>query len=344
MFQKVDFVQTAQIFSDKETCVKFAENLEFTCSKDLDGLLWHGQIKNVKGDFEITKIIQNFHDGNSSACFYEKLENKFNLFSSSYVSCKFFITANIELKEMSEEMQIVSYQLYIPSSRLICLKLFHFIKSEFFLPGYDSLKFTYYIKKIKESYEKDIEIYVENPYDIEIQGKKGDFKIEQSSSKNVDIILSFNVTGQKLDTCESEMTKQKCEVGESRPESVIPSQLSNKNSKLIKIGSNRRFPDVFFITSDGTKIPAHRNILAEYSIIFAQIFNETSETPIKIDVDDFAAETIQSAVDFIYSKTGSDKEIKAEVFEFAIKYGIQDLIKTWRSFFEESVAPTNIQE
>uniref|UniRef100_A0A914R542 BTB domain-containing protein n=1 Tax=Panagrolaimus davidi TaxID=227884 RepID=A0A914R542_9BILA len=138
---------------------------------------------------------------------------------------------------------------------------------------------------------------------------------------------------------------QESAIDDSRPESVIPSQiLSNETTLLHKIRSNNRYADVYFLTSNGEKFSAHRNILAAYSDIFVQIFDESSENPVEIHVNDFAVDTIQSALDFLYDKTDSINEKEKEVFKFAVKFGIQHLIDACVSFFKDSVNPTNVCE
>uniref|UniRef100_A0A914P314 BTB domain-containing protein n=1 Tax=Panagrolaimus davidi TaxID=227884 RepID=A0A914P314_9BILA len=130
-----------------------------------------------------------------------------------------------------------------------------------------------------------------------------------------------------------------------RPESVIPTQiLSNETTLLHKIRSNNHYADVYFITSNGKKISAHRNILAAYSDIFVQIFDKTSEIPVQIHVNVFTVDTIQSALDYLYDKFDAINGKEKEAFKFAVKFGIQHLIDACVSFFKDSINPTNVYE
>uniref|UniRef100_A0A914XY49 BTB domain-containing protein n=1 Tax=Panagrolaimus superbus TaxID=310955 RepID=A0A914XY49_9BILA len=308
------------------------ENLEFTVVGDKGCKRF--RVQNIKGDLEITKIIR-YNDGREKEVKYEN--NAFYSETSDIFS--FYITAKVE----PEEMCTVKYNIFIPSNRLNSLKRYQYFESEFVLPGYDELKFTYFVRRINlGDDESDIEIQIKNSYDVKIQGKqmKSDvvLKADPKIDVNWNLLFRFNPNIYKP-TVNSE--SQILPLNESRPESVIPSYLSNENSKLFKIASNDRFADVFFITSDETKIPSHRNILAECSNLFAQIFGESSETPVKINVNDFSADTIQSALNFINGKPDSIIRKEMEVFKFAIKYDIHALIEACCSFFEESVAPTN---
>uniref|UniRef100_A0A914XWW6 Uncharacterized protein n=1 Tax=Panagrolaimus superbus TaxID=310955 RepID=A0A914XWW6_9BILA len=167
MFHKIDFVQKAQLSLQSETTVKFAENLQFACSK-FDTWSYSYHIKDIKGDFVITRIARVFSDGTMWDNGYDKAKN---FFGSDSVSLNhiFYITANIEMNEMVEEMCAVPYQLQIPFFRLKPLQLRHFYNAEIVLPGYDGLKFTYYVMKTKANI---VEIYIKNPYDLHIQGKK----------------------------------------------------------------------------------------------------------------------------------------------------------------------------
>uniref|UniRef100_A0A914XU28 BTB domain-containing protein n=1 Tax=Panagrolaimus superbus TaxID=310955 RepID=A0A914XU28_9BILA len=309
--QTLKFCKRQWCYTDDETVIKFGENLEFTVVFDEDCNLFF--IENIKGDLEITKITTYDSD--------QEKEIKYGnnaFYSEMAAHYTFHITAKIE----SEEMCAVNYNLFIPSNRLNSLKLHQYFESEFVLPGYNYLKFTYDVRRMNfNGDENDIEIIIKNSCDVKIQGKKmgrdAVLKANPNMDVNLNLLFCFNPNVYQP-TVNSE--------SESRPESAIPSYLSNENSKLFKIASNDRFADVFFITSDETKIPSHRNILAECSNIFAQIFEESTEIPVKINVNDFSVDTIQSALNFINGKPDSFVGKEMEVFKFAVKYAIQDLI------------------
>uniref|UniRef100_A0AC34FTB4 BTB domain-containing protein n=1 Tax=Panagrolaimus sp. ES5 TaxID=591445 RepID=A0AC34FTB4_9BILA len=344
MFYKIDIVKKAELSPHYHTVIKFAKNQKFTCSK-FNPITSGYRIKDAKGDFVITRIARVFSDGFIRDIERDKSSNTFQSVPDRYRHI-FYITANIEMKEMTEKMRIVTYQLQIPLCRLQTLEPYHFFKSEFVLSGYDGLKFTYSVMKINDDKADDIEICIENPYDVEIHGEEGDFKFRESSTVDITKGLSFCFDPA---ICDQSAQEQKCDpiphLDKSMLSSVVPSP-SNSNAKTIlhKLASNHHFADVLFITSDGTKIPSHRCILAQYSTIFARVFEETSETPVKINVEDFAADTIQSALDFIYDKTDAIKGKEMEVFKFAVKYDVKLLIEACCSFFEESVVPENVCE
>uniref|UniRef100_A0AC35EZN7 BTB domain-containing protein n=1 Tax=Panagrolaimus sp. PS1159 TaxID=55785 RepID=A0AC35EZN7_9BILA len=113
---------------------------------------------------------------------------------------------------------------------------------------------------------------------------------------------------------------------------------------LRKICSNKRFSDVHFISSDDTQIQSHRCIVAAYSDVFAKIFDESSEIPVKINAKDFDANTILSAINFLHGKSPAINGKEMEVFKFSVKYGIQALNEACVSYFEESVDSKNVCE
>uniref|UniRef100_A0A914PEZ1 BTB domain-containing protein n=1 Tax=Panagrolaimus davidi TaxID=227884 RepID=A0A914PEZ1_9BILA len=220
----------------------------------------------------------------------------------------------VEKKEMNEMKQMcaVKYQLRITSVRLQSLKCNHSFKDEFVLPGYDGLIFTYNVNKIETTgqYGKsDFVLHIQNPYDVEIQGKKGDFNIGLrplclANDINLPLLINFNAeeipNGGKTKHQSNVLgSSQQPSSEENRPESVIPSHSSKATKLLHKLATNHRYADVYFISSDGEKIPSHRNILAAFSNIFAAIFDESTEIPIQITANNFVAETIHSALNFL---------------------------------------------
>uniref|UniRef100_A0A914YPZ3 BTB domain-containing protein n=1 Tax=Panagrolaimus superbus TaxID=310955 RepID=A0A914YPZ3_9BILA len=131
---------------------------------------------------------------------------------------------------------------------------------------------------------------------------------------------------------------------ESRPESVLLLQSESeliKTSKLYKILSNEKCADAYFIFPNETQIPSHRCILYESSAIFAKIIDETSESPVTINIADFDVETVKAVLEFLYGKIDSIDGKEIDAFKFAVKYNIQELMDSCCSFFEKSVAPSN---
>uniref|UniRef100_A0AC35GRU0 BTB domain-containing protein n=1 Tax=Panagrolaimus sp. PS1159 TaxID=55785 RepID=A0AC35GRU0_9BILA len=108
--------------------------------------------------------------------------------------------------------------------------------------------------------------------------------------------------------------------------------------------SNKQYSDVTLISSDNIQITSHRCVLSKHSQIFAKIIDETSELPITINIEGFNGEIIQAALDFLYDKNDSINGKEMEIFNFADRYDIQDIMDACCSYFEESVNETNVCE
>uniref|UniRef100_A0A914QWJ2 BTB domain-containing protein n=1 Tax=Panagrolaimus davidi TaxID=227884 RepID=A0A914QWJ2_9BILA len=346
MLQQINFVRTAQLAKYSEIII--SDNLEFTLYR----YSYTHEIRDVKGNFEFTKITETYSNGVPKELKYDKSSSKFIASDVSLTNTlTFYITAMVEMTKM-KEMCAVKYELQIPSARLQCLKICEYFTKVFILPDYDSLKFTCYVKKISESKQNDIRTQIKNPYNVEIQGKKGDYNFVCDSTKNIDLPLLFTFCSDEILVLEESENPnsnelhglpQESSVDESRPESVIP-WFSSKPTILHKLATKNLFADVYFISSDGEKISSHRCILAASSDIFLKIFEESTEFPIQITANDFDAETIQSALNFLYDKSDSIIGKEMKVFKFAVKFGIQILIDACVSIFEESVSPSNVCE
>lgn len=135
--------------------------------------MWYQRLQRHVGYFIvyfINCLILFFFIGEKDeiAIFYNALTKQFSPCFLGNGEYTFYISANIPLKELCA----VNYQLFVPVSRLRLLKLYHYFKDELVLPGYDGMKFVYYVKKIKknESDGCDIEVHVENRKNVEIEG------------------------------------------------------------------------------------------------------------------------------------------------------------------------------
>uniref|UniRef100_A0A914QMH2 BTB domain-containing protein n=1 Tax=Panagrolaimus davidi TaxID=227884 RepID=A0A914QMH2_9BILA len=334
MYKKFDFVRRTTL-STGTTLIKFGENVELTAV--YVGNRYNSfKIDNPKLDFEIKKIIDD--EERDITYRYDKSKKTFVPYlSSNSFEYTFYISAIIQLKPVPSD--IYHYKLRIPADEFKNLKLDNLIKAEIVLTDHDNSKFTYYVTKIAPS---TIELFIENPYDVEIQGKKGNFKAEYESKKDINVELSF-VFGQsylimkkiatpsRIKISKNEKTKElqpneqfhnaiDGSPPQSRLGSPIPFELPNE-PKL----SNDIFPDAFLIASDKTEIPCHRCILAKFSGVFVELFNAISNHPVKINAEDFDAKTIQSALGFLYGKTDSIKGKENEVLKFALKYNIKML-------------------
>uniref|UniRef100_A0A914Y578 BTB domain-containing protein n=1 Tax=Panagrolaimus superbus TaxID=310955 RepID=A0A914Y578_9BILA len=116
----------------------------------------------------------------------------------------------------------------------------------------------------------------------------------------------------------------------------------DNSSELYKIMSNQKYYDVILISSDEIEIPSHCCILAKYSKIFEKIIDESSESPVKINVENYNAEIIEAALNFLYDKSDAIDGKEIEIFRFAIEYDIDDILNSWCSFFEKFVDPSNV--
>uniref|UniRef100_A0AC34FGN1 Uncharacterized protein n=1 Tax=Panagrolaimus sp. ES5 TaxID=591445 RepID=A0AC34FGN1_9BILA len=187
MIYKTNFIQKVNLCPTSKSLVTFGENLEFTVASQKTPFNSFC-VEKVKGDFEITKITATCINGEVPV-FYNQITKSFSPSILGNGNYTFYISANIELKEACA----VNYQLCVPVARLRLLKLYHFFKDEIVLPGYDDLKFTYYIKKIRKNEADgcDIEVQIENPHDVEIEGEQSDFHLELCGTKDINLSLSF---------------------------------------------------------------------------------------------------------------------------------------------------------
>uniref|UniRef100_A0A914YA48 BTB domain-containing protein n=1 Tax=Panagrolaimus superbus TaxID=310955 RepID=A0A914YA48_9BILA len=89
--------------------------------------------------------------------------------------------------------------------------------------------------------------------------------------------------------------------------------------------SNTKYSDVILISSDGIQISTHRCILAKYTEIFQKIIDKAPELPVTINVENYTAEIIEAALNFLYDKSDAIDGKERDVFEFAVEYGIEDI-------------------
>uniref|UniRef100_A0A914PVM8 BTB domain-containing protein n=1 Tax=Panagrolaimus davidi TaxID=227884 RepID=A0A914PVM8_9BILA len=348
MFHKTGFVQKSYLSELSKTTIKFDENLEFDvvfkCFKSNSYL-----IENIKGDLEITRITRTVM-GREIDVTYDKINNTF--VGDAILFYAFYITANIKIKEMKIEKRHIG----VRTDQLGLLKCYQFVKGTIYLPASDgNLKLPYYVTKIQKNdlTGNDIEVLIENPYYVEIEGKKGDYKMEHCSNQDISVSLTFlydpSISSKPSETSFTDNKKKDSFhatiIDESRPQSTLPSESTKEvNSYWYEIMSNERFADMFFVSSDNVKIPSNRCILYKASQAFAKIIDETSELPVTINVEEFNAQIIKASVDFLYGKNDSIKGKEIEIFKFAAKYNIKMLMDACCSYFEESVNPSNVCE
>uniref|UniRef100_A0A914QPD7 BTB domain-containing protein n=1 Tax=Panagrolaimus davidi TaxID=227884 RepID=A0A914QPD7_9BILA len=345
MLIKFDFVKRTKLSADT-TLINLLQDVELTVvyrGKFEDG--YHSyKIENPKLDFEITKISYKKYFGDKE---YD-ITNKYDKSKKTFVTYfppdsstenkylyTFYISANIQL----DPDRFAIYQLRIPANKFESLELHNFIEAEIILPDHYNLEFTYYVKKISPS---KIELFIVNPYDVEIEGNNGHFSAEYESKKDIDVEILFVFGQSYLNTKKIGISPQTAN-DESRPQSRLGSPIPFQLPNELKL-SNDIFPDAFLIASDKTKIPCHRCILAKFSNVFVELLNTISNLPAIINVEEFNAQTIQSALEFLYGKIDSIKGKENEIFKFAVKYNIKMLIDACCKYFEESVNPSNVCE
>uniref|UniRef100_A0A914Z3X4 BTB domain-containing protein n=1 Tax=Panagrolaimus superbus TaxID=310955 RepID=A0A914Z3X4_9BILA len=108
--------------------------------------------------------------------------------------------------------------------------------------------------------------------------------------------------------------------------------------------SNQKYSDVILISSDNIHVGSYRSVLANSSKIFERIIDEASESPVTINVENYNAEIIKAALNFLYDKNDAINGKEIDVFKFGVEYGIQDIMDACCSCFEKSVDSTNVCE
>uniref|UniRef100_A0A914PMX1 BTB domain-containing protein n=1 Tax=Panagrolaimus davidi TaxID=227884 RepID=A0A914PMX1_9BILA len=111
------------------------------------------------------------------------------------------------------------------------------------------------------------------------------------------------------------------------PPSATPS-LTVQQSEFYAHLTDTKFYDVILVASDGTKIPAHRNVLSFYSLDYNEIFEKSTELPVRLEMNHFDVGTIQAALDFMRFKPDSIVGKELALFKFAAKYNIPELMES----------------
>ncbi|XP_065205325.1 speckle-type POZ protein-like [Planococcus citri] len=116
---------------------------------------------------------------------------------------------------------------------------------------------------------------------------------------------------------------------ECRKQQLFPSppacNLSKNLGQLLEKGE---FSDVSLVASDDKEFPAHKNILAAHSPVFAAMFrHDMKETRLnRIHIDDINAETISELLSYIYTgKCKNLEKVADSLLEAADKYGLDQL-------------------
>uniref|UniRef100_A0A914YFK1 BTB domain-containing protein n=1 Tax=Panagrolaimus superbus TaxID=310955 RepID=A0A914YFK1_9BILA len=321
MLLKTPLLKACIISFTEKTIINFDEKNEFSLLPQITGsdtYIFH--VQDIKGDFEITKI----YSQGSGDIVYDYANKTFvagNYYASYDV--EFYITTDIEFKKVAYVN--VSHEIEVSAARMKLLKVYECYEEFFALPGHEYMKFKYLIKKIRENY---VEIVVENPLEVEIEGKTCDFKHEAADSADIKLALSFVFDPDVLK--QSHQHLKIPDASQSLSDLTVADDheyVQNKSNKptLYEIMSDSKYADVVLISSDGKKIPSHRCVLSKYSEIFATIFAESKDIPTKINIDGFDANVIVAALDFCYGKDNSIVGYESKLFEFANKYSMHTL-------------------
>uniref|UniRef100_A0AC35GGY0 BTB domain-containing protein n=1 Tax=Panagrolaimus sp. PS1159 TaxID=55785 RepID=A0AC35GGY0_9BILA len=297
----------------------------------------------IKGDFRITNVNANgkkyFCDAITQTFRIDKwlINDEMSIYAEmnkTQIKCQFFISANIEYlkKSYPSNFVLTRYCLWIPSE---ILKASEYYENSFNLPGYEIMTFKYFIFK-NDCHTK---VLIENPHMVEICGKRENFERILTTNENVTIDLSFAFDPTTFQSKISE-DEQNAVLEESRPVSTLPKPI--KSSIMYEVMANSKYFDVILISSDKIETQTHRCVLDKFSKTFSEMLaDSTGPIPIKININEFDAETIQASLDFLYDKTDSILGKERKIFQFAYGYDIDDACCL---HFEKTVNVENVCE
>uniref|UniRef100_A0AC34GCR2 BTB domain-containing protein n=1 Tax=Panagrolaimus sp. ES5 TaxID=591445 RepID=A0AC34GCR2_9BILA len=120
------------------------------------------------------------------------------------------------------------------------------------------------------------------------------------------------------------------------------SSLSTENDpKWYKMLTDDRYFDVILVSKpENLNHKSHRCILAKYSETFVEMFKKLKKLPVKINTE-FDAATVKAALAFMLDKSyPAGNEI--DIFKFAAKYGIQELMDFHYSIVEKQIDAGNV--
>uniref|UniRef100_A0AC34F780 Uncharacterized protein n=1 Tax=Panagrolaimus sp. ES5 TaxID=591445 RepID=A0AC34F780_9BILA len=207
-------VVSTPISFDKKTCVSVNTKFGFTLvPKLLCSDLYQFHFEDIIGKFEIIKIASD--SSFSKELPYDKVHKTFTCSKDSVT--QIFISANVEMKKVHYVQ--VSYHLFISPTDMKMLDIYDYYHRIIVLSGYEKPKFNLYIKKIAEG---KIEIEIENPFDVRINGISGNhfFHVTDKWAFDSQIQFIFDPSSFKEESHEAEKV-------ESRPESETGNPLQS---------------------------------------------------------------------------------------------------------------------
>uniref|UniRef100_A0A914PBA7 Uncharacterized protein n=1 Tax=Panagrolaimus davidi TaxID=227884 RepID=A0A914PBA7_9BILA len=199
--------------------VLFEEGIQFTVVSIgvLNDNTIDCRLEDFSVDLEITEAKYRNGDGN----IYDEKTKTFKCSLNKYIT--FSISTNIEFKEV--DYVKVQHKLEFPYSRIELLDMFNYYPLDFELPGYEYLKFKSYIRKIKKG---EVTLTIENPYDLRLNGKKGNFESISYGSYDINLWLTFIFDPRTVNK-----TAEEHSVIESRPDSVLSSATPKKQKNFV---------------------------------------------------------------------------------------------------------------
>uniref|UniRef100_A0AC34FG49 Uncharacterized protein n=1 Tax=Panagrolaimus sp. ES5 TaxID=591445 RepID=A0AC34FG49_9BILA len=195
MLLKTLFNQPVNILIGHTTHVHIKDDIQFSITVQPTDKEFHiYQIENIVGDFEIVKV--SSREDNKVLPY----DNISKTFASNYHfdAYNFHILADIEFEAVNNvdetyEAQVKEnpHHLRIPLESLLPLLPKQCFEKEIIFPEFHNLKCICYIKKI--DYET-IEVHIENPQKIGINGQPTDFRSHLPASDPFLLELSFDPT------------------------------------------------------------------------------------------------------------------------------------------------------
>uniref|UniRef100_A0A914PHJ6 BTB domain-containing protein n=1 Tax=Panagrolaimus davidi TaxID=227884 RepID=A0A914PHJ6_9BILA len=201
--------------------------------------------------------------------------------------------------------------------------------------------FKCYIKKYKAC---EVTLVVENPYDLRIGDKEGNFELVLNDGYDINRTLNFI-----FDPSTVIKNSQIPLSVESRPDSALSMSSTLENAFASKISLYDILADckedVVFISSEKNRIPSHSIVIAKHSKSLANLFANPKKFLTEIAATDFNTETIIAALDFCYGKPVSFKQqesLMKNILKFAQHFGFTELSEASWDYFKENVGLNNV--
>uniref|UniRef100_A0AC34G8X3 BTB domain-containing protein n=1 Tax=Panagrolaimus sp. ES5 TaxID=591445 RepID=A0AC34G8X3_9BILA len=228
------------------------------------GLDYDISISDVHGDIKEVSVIDN----NEEVALISS--RKFTIAS---ISLSPVIMINVTYPFKRNQQTNVTYLFEVDSQRINILKLGEYFEDKFTLPQFDALIFTYFLRSTP--YFEDgtqhpyYSLFIKNDkYDIEINGKKGNYECYIFGNESVELTFSFDIDVlQQQIKEESSSTTSPTSTPESEFEVIAnkPETDASQTQILKDLYAQSSLKDAILVASDGTEVSAHRCILAAVS-------------------------------------------------------------------------------